>query len=368
MKQKGFAPLIIIVLIAVGAVLFIASRNSDPGKGLGFGFGQRPGGAENFGGPPSQKPRWSGPVPTPPKDKITYYKGLWGGPFYPEEHTGLKIEPEKYKGWGINLVNISPGFEINSKGEVRYPPDFPTYEDMDARIGELATAFYKSNLNIGLTLALTYKTEFSDPKKGELWAGIPGPLPKEIVEKPGYLDEYNQVVEDMARIAEKYHVYLFSPGGEVDNIFGMSVAPTWAQKMVSVVKKQYQGKLYYKGDLHTGTGDQMNFKGYDILGFVNTPSRPGASAEELRALYDSDIDRANSWAKRDGVPKVVISEYGNLGDVRDNKWESARNFGIILEEGSKKLNGVFVSEPTDAFLKTQQGGQIVNEIKKWFLE
>ncbi|MCJ7805824.1 hypothetical protein MUP46_04265 [Patescibacteria group bacterium] len=368
MRQRGFASLIvIIVLIAVGAVLFGASKYLNLGKGQGFGFGQKPGGAENFGGSPqgSQKPRWSGPVPTPPKDKITYYKGLWGAPVYPEEHTGLKIEPEKYKGWGINLVNISPGFEINSKGEVRYPPDFPTYEDMDARIGELATAFYKSNLNIGLTLTLTYKPEFSDPKKGELWAGIPEPFPKEVVEKPGYFNEYNKVVEDMAKIAQKYHAYLFSPGSEVDNIFGMSVAPAWTQKMVSVVKKQYKGKLYYKGDLHAGTGDQMNFKGYDILGFVTSPSWPGASAEELKALYDSNMDRANVWAKRDGVPEVVISEYGNMGP---DKMESARNFGIILEEGSKKLNGVFVSEPSPMFLKTNQGMEIVSEIKRWFLK
>lgn len=290
-------------------------------------------------------------------------EGLWGGPFYPEEYTGLKIEPEKYAGWGINIVNIQPGFEINSKGEVRYPPDYPTYEDMDARIGELATKFYQANIHLAITPILTYKPEFSGPKKGEKWAGEPQPFPKEIVEKPGYLDEYNKVVEDMAKIAQKYQVEMFSPGGEPDGVFGMNVAPSWTQKVVPLVKKHYKGKLYYKGDLHTGSGDQMNYKGYDVLGFVISPANPANSIEDTRKLFDSNIDRAAGWAKRDGVPEVVVSEYGGLDN---NKMESPRNFGLILEEGSKKINGVFISEPTQTFLKTSQGNLVIEEIKKWF--
>ena len=50
-------------------------------RGQQQGWGQRPGGAQNFGGPPqgAKKERWSGPIPNPPKEKITYYKGLWSG-------------------------------------------------------------------------------------------------------------------------------------------------------------------------------------------------------------------------------------------------------------------------------------------------
>jgi hypothetical protein len=360
-------PLILIVLglvVLLGAIALVFFR-PGPGGGPGQpqGWGQRPGGAQDFGGPPTQRARWSGPVPTPPQNKITYYKGLWGAWFYPEEYTGLKLEPEKYVPWGVNIVMIQPGFEINKRGQVRYPPDFPTYEDLDARIGELATKFYEANIHVGLTPGLTYKEEFSSGQKGELWAGEPQPFPKEIVEKPGYLDEYNQVVEDMAKIAEKYHVEMYSPMGEPDGIFGMNVAPAWTQKVVPLIRKHYTGKLYYKGDLHSGQGDRMNFKGYDVLGFVTNPVSFDAPMEETRKSYDADMERALAWAKRDGVPEVVMSEYGYLGD---NKMESAARIGLVLEEGSKKLNGIFLSEPIPAVFETNQGNQIVREIKKWF--
>lgn len=372
MNQKGLAHLFLIVAIlaAVGVVILGFSKFTGQNKGSEQnqpGWGQRPGGAENFG--PSQsakKARWNGPILTPPKNKITYYKGLWAGPwFYPEEYTGQKLELDKYGKWGVNIVMLGPGFEMNKNGEVRYPPDFPTYEDMDARIGELTTKFYSVNVHVGLTMAVAYKDTFSTGN--EKWAGEPQPFPKEIVEKPGYFDKLNKVVEDMAKIAEKYHVYMISPPGEAEQIFGMNVAPAWIQQVVPLIKKNYTGKLYYKGALPNGEGDRINFKGYDVLGFVTTPTKPNATKEELRKSFDFDMDRARGWAKRDGVAEVVISEHGNSGNMENIQMASAENFGIILEEGSKKLNGVFLTEPLSEVLKTPQGDQIVEQIKKWFL-
>ncbi len=358
---------LVLVLGIVSFVYFQPGRGLQKGgPGQPQGFGQRPGGAENFGGPPNatQKPRWSGPIPTAPKYKITDYKGLWSGPFYPEERTGVKIDPEKDKELGINIVMLQPGFEINSQGEVRYPPDFPTFEDMDARIGELATKFYKANIHVGLGIALTYKEKFSEGQKGEMWAGEPQPFPREVVEKPGYFDKYDKVVEDMAKIAEKYHVYMFTPAGEVEGIFGMKVAPSWLQKIRPIVRKNYTGKLYYKGDLHNGEGDVMSFKGYDVLGIVDNPVSPRDSLEQTRKIYVSDMERGLTWAKRDGVPEVVISEFGYLGN---NQMESAARIGLILEEGSKRLNGVFLSIPEPAMAKSSQKEEIISVIKKWFL-
>ncbi len=366
-KRYLFLGLGLVLLLGIASFIYFQPGQGPQkgGPGQPQGFGQRPGGAENFGGPPSAKPRWSGPIPTPPKNNITYYKGLWSGPFYPEERTGSKIDPEKDKELGINIVMLHPGFEINSEGEVRYPPDYPTYEDVDARIGELATKFYKANIHVGLGVALTYKEKFSEGQKGEMWAGEPQPFPREVVEKPGYLDKYNKVVEDMAKIAEKYHAYLFTPAGEVEGIFGMKVAPSWIQKIGPIVRKNYTGKLYYKGDLHNSEGDLISFKGYDILGIVNTPVSPRASLEETRKAYIADMERGLAWAKRDGVPEVVISEYGYLGN---NQMESAVKIGLILEEGNQRLSGVFVSIPEPAMAKSNQREEIVSVIKKWFLK
>lgn len=371
MPQRGFAlTYLIITVVAIAAVVFFAfpkffGQNGPPQNQPGWG--QRPGGAQDFGGPPSAKPRWNGPVPEAPRNKITYYKGLWAGPwFYPEQYTGQKLDLSKYNPWGINIVMIGPGFEINKRGEVRYPPDYPSFEDVDARIGELATKFYSIGVHVGITMTVTYKDEFS--KGNEKWAGEPQPFPKEVVEKPGYFDKYKKVVEDMAKIAEKYHMYMFSPMGEAEGIFGMVVAPSLIPEMVPIVKKNYTGKLYYKGDLHLGQGDKISFKGYDVLGFVTSPTDSKATAEQLRKSFDADMDRAVGWAKRDGVSEVVISEHGNSGNMENIKMASAEEFGVILEESSKKLNGVFLTEPMDVVLKTPQGEAIVTQMKKWFLK
>jgi len=341
-------------------------RNYSGNTGQSQGWGQRPGGAEDFGGPPqtTKKPRWNGLISNPPKAEITYYKGLWAGTwFYPEERSGVKPEVERYKKWGVNIVNIQPGFEINSRGETRYPLDYPTYEDLDAWFGQLAELFYKNGIHLGMTVQIHYKEEFVH---GADWGGETAYVPKEKAQSPGYFKNYNKIVVDMAKIAEKYHFYFFSPMGEPENVFlDAKLASDWSQQILPQVKKYYKGKLYYKGDLHKGDGDVINFKGYDVLGMVTTPVSFDAPIEETRKTYDSNMERVLVWAKRDGVSEVVISEYGYLGE---NKMESAVRIGVVLEEGSKKLNGVFLTEPFPAILKTTQGEQIVGEMKRWFLK
>ena len=361
-RSKLFWILLVSSLIALaGASFYFFFQN----RGQQQGWGQRPGGAQNFGGPPqtSSRPRWNGPIPDPPKDRITYYKGLWSGNLvYPEEHSGLKLDLEKYKSWGVNIVNIAPGFEINSKGEVRYPPDFPTNEDLDARVGELATKFYKANIHLTMTVMVHYKEDFS--KAGD-WAGAHIEIPKEVVGQKGYLDKFNKVVEDMAKIAQKYHVEMFAPMNEPENIFGVKVASSWNQEILPKIRKNYQGKIFYKGDLHKGEGDDLNFKGYGVLGIMPYPAEPLTNIEALRRIIDSNMDKGLAWAKRDGVPEVVVAEHGFKGG---NEMWPAENIGIVLEEGSKKLNGVFLSDPLPAVLKTSNGEQIVGEMKRWFLK
>ncbi len=361
--------LIVLGLLVLLAVLFIylqqgKSLFSKGGPSSSQGWGQKPGGAQDFGGPPqtTKKSRWDGPIPNPPKDKITFYKGLWAGTwFYPEQYSGVKPEPEKYKSWGVNIVNIQPGFEINSRGETRYPLDYPTYEDLDAWFGQLAELFYKNDIHLAMTVTIHYKEEFV---RGVDWGGETAYIPKEKAQSQGYFKNYDTIVTDMAKIAEKYHFDLFSPMGEPENVFlDAQIASDWNQQILPKIKKYYKGKVYYKGDLHKGEGDSMNFKGYDVLGIVTTPVSFNAPIEETRKIYGSDMERVLTWAKRDNVPTVVISEYGNLGN---NQMESAPRIGVVLEEGSKKLNGVFLSEPFPSVLKTNQGKQIVEQMEKWF--
>lgn len=357
------------LFILLGTTFFYLQQRqpgfSEGGPGQPRGFGQRPGGAQDFGGPPqtTKKPRWNGPIPVPPKDKIIFYKGLWAGSwFYPEERSGVKPEIEDYKSWGINIVNIQPGFEINNKGETRYPLDYPSYEDLDAWFGELAELFYKNNIHLGMTVMIHYKEEFV---RGADWGGETAYVPKEKAQSPGYFKNYDAIVTDMAKIAEKYHFDFFSPLGEPENVFlDAKMTSDWFQKILPQVKKNYHGKIYYKGDLHKGEGDIISFKGVDILGIVNSPVSPRTPPEETRTSYVSDIVRGLAWAKRDGVPEVVISEFGHLSDT---EMETPERIGLVLEEGNKRINGVFISEPVPAVRNTTQGKQIYAQMKKWFL-
>lgn len=361
-KTKLYFIAIIVVLLGITAFVYL--RQGPPflpgGPGPSQEWGQRLGGAQDFGGPPPQKPRWNGPIPNPPKEKITFYKGLWAGNlFYPEERTGLVYDSKVYREWGVNILNIAPGFEINSKGEIRYPIDYPTYEDIDARIGELAEKYYKANIHLTMTVIVHYKENFI---QGE-WAGAPIEIPKEIVGQKGYLDKFSKVVEDMAKIAQKYHIEMFAPMNEPENIFGVKVASFWNQEILLKVRKNYQGKIFYKGDLHKGEGEDLNFKGYDVLGIMPYPPDP-LTIDALRKIIDSNMDKALVWAKRDGVPQVVVAELGFKGE---NEMWPAENIGIVLEEGRKKLNGVYLSNPMPAVLKTTNGEQIIGEMKRWFL-
>lgn len=368
--SKIAIPLVISLLVAgIGIYFFFlflkpgAANRGWPSDGT---FGQRPGGAQDFGSQPqtTTRPRWNGPIPQPPKEKITYYQGLWAGTwFYPEQYSGQKPKPEEYKSWGVNIVNIQPGFEINSRGETRYPLDYPTYKDLDAWFGQLAEMFYKNGIHLGMTVMIHYKETFV---RGVDWGGETAYVPKEKIQTPGYLKNYDTIVAEMAKIAQKYHFYFFSPMGEPENVFlDARLASDWSQQILPKIKKIYKGKIYYKGDLHKGEGNTMNFKGYDILGMVTSPVRPGAAAEEYRAIVNSSIDRVLPWAKRDGVKEVVISEHGNSGD---NKMDTAANIGYTLETANNRLNGMFLTEPFPAVLKTNQGNQIVEQMKKWFLQ
>lgn len=365
-KFRLFLPISCLIVLLCGLYFFYFQPHRLERQRQSQGWGQKPGGAQDFGGPSQtrKQPRWNGPVPNPPKAKITYYKGLWAGTwFYPEEHSGVRPEPEKYKSWGVNIVNIQPGFEVNSRGETRYPLDYPTYEDLDAWFGQLAELFYKNNIHLAMTVMVHYKEEFV---RGADWGGETAYIPKEKAQSPGYFKNYDTIVTDMAKIAEKYHFDLFSPMGEPENVFlDGKIASDWSQQILPKIKKYYKGKVYYKGDLHKGEGEVMNFKGYDVLGMVTTPLSPQAPPENYRKSYGADMDRVNGWAKRDGVPEVVISEYGNLGN---QQMESTAHFGIILEEGSNKTNGVFLTEPFPVILKTAHGNQIVEEVKRWFYE
>ena len=146
--------------------------------------------------------------------------------------------------------------------------------------------------------------------------------------------------------------------------YDAKLASDWSQQILPKVKRYYKGKVYYKGDLHKGEGESMNFKGYDVLGIMPHPAELAFNFPALQKKVISNIDKGLAWAKRDGVPEIVVAEHGYAGEAK--MWP-AENFNILLEESDRRLNGIFLSDPFPNILKTKQGEEIVDVMKKWFL-
>ena len=70
-------------------------------------------------------------------------------------------------------------------------------------------------------------------------------ISEKIVSQKGYLDNFNKIVEDMAKLPKNIALrclLLWEP----ENIFGVKVASSWNQEILAKVKKYYKGKVFIK--------------------------------------------------------------------------------------------------------------------------
>jgi len=358
--------LIVIILGFLGIITFIYLKQrqspfpkGEPGQSQGWG--QRPGGAQDFGGPTGTQAykRWQGTIPKPPQGEVIIYKGFWSPPLISLRAESPFSNVDKVKEIGANIISFGPQFLVDKNGNIGYPWDFPTMEDLDSRMGELASIYYPKGIRFSLVLSTNYVEQITKEA-----GGPPQPFPRDLLAKKGFLDKYNKVVEEMAKIAQKYQVEMFSPLNEPDGNLGVEIAYQWNEEMLPRIKKYYKGKLYYKGDLHNGEGEKLSFKGYDVLGFM--PSAPiNDSGVEFRRLVAKNIANAIKWAKRDEVPKIMVAEFGAWAGMNLTDQAALSRYKILFEEGKGKVNGFSVIDPPSDqpnFLK----GQILEELKLWY--
>ncbi len=354
--------LLFVFIVTIGIIAVLISQRYIRGPGQGNEkWGTRPGGAEEHGGPPqgSAYKRWSGPIPQPPKGEVAVYKGFWSAPVLYLRSESPFSNVDKVKEMGANMVSFGPHFFVDKDGNIGFPWDFPTIEDLDARIGELTSIYYPKGIRIHLVLSTNYVETITKDAGGE-----PQPFPRELAAKKGYLDKYNKLVEEMVKIAQKYQVEYFSPLNEPDGTLGIETAYKWNEEILPRIRKYYQGKLCYKGDLHNGEGEDLNFKGYDMLGYMPSPPTSDSGAE-FRKLVAWTTANAIKWAKRDGVPKVMVAEFGAWKGMNLTENEVLARYQILFEEGQGKINGFAVIDPPPDqpdYMK----GSVINEIKKWY--
>jgi hypothetical protein len=345
------------IIVIVGIVAALIWQGSPRGQ-QGKDWGQRPGGKEE-----SYDFKVPGTPPEPPSGKVSVYKGFWMPASFYYDHKGQSMSDAKdLVAAGANIASIAPNIRINAKGEVKFDAPF---DYMEQALAYWAKNYYEKGIRISLVIEVSYQDDLNlRPNKA------PEGVPHDIASRPGFLDKYNKIVIETAKLAEKYHVEMFSPMNEPDLKLGDVTASSWGQGILPEIKKYYHGKILWKAAGSDGKQAVIDFSGYDILGFDPTPGG-GGNPETVLAQYHTQlrkmIELAKARAKKYNVPEVMITEFGVWGGAlsfnEENKMLAHR---IVFEEGEGKVSGFIALDPPSDLDRGLLGTLSLEEITKWF--
>lgn len=318
-----------------------------------------------FGQKPGEKQEESSgkqiTAPQPPAGKVSVYKGFWmPASFYPDYNGQSMSDPEVLKGAGANIASIAVTPEINNKGEVRFEAPFDYIEQS---LAYWAEKYYAAGIRLSLTLEPRYEEVFVQG------GAEPQPIPSNLASQPHFLDQYDLIVEKMAKLAEKYQVEIFSPMNEPDLKLGEETANQWAQDILPIVKQHYSGKVLWKSAGGAFDKYDTNFKGYDIIGF--DPSPGGGPFEQSMATFRIALNNlltiAQSRAARDNVPEIMVTEFGCWGGaVNFTEEQKVLAHRAVFEEAQGKVSGFFALDPPPDLDRGLKGTQTLEEITRWF--
>lgn len=312
------------------------------------------------------------PVTSPPSDPISVYTGVYMplGLLYPSKYSMSNITA--LKNAGVNTVAIGSYIKVNSHGDAKLVtlsninPNQTSYYEF--RIAEQAKTYYENGIRVYLVPDIYYEPEFSNN------VSEPMPVPSNIAQQPGFLNNYNLIVRNMSILAEKYHVEFFSPMNEPDRKLGNDLASSWGQEILLKIKENYHGKVIFKAAYNSSLDGSVNFTGYDVIGFSTSPQKSGSQAKSLESYkitLNQSINDALVRAKEDGVPSVFLTEIGVWGSAQDfdtdGKVEAHK---IAFEQGNGRIQGFFVVDPITGqgqrFIIPIRGSEISDEMSYWF--
>jgi len=300
-------------------------------------------------------------LPQTPVGEISLYKGFWmPAGFYPDHQGQSMSDPEVLKAAGANIASIAVTPEINAKGETRFEAPFDYIEQS---LAYWAEKYYAAGIRLSLVLELRYEEVFVQG------GGEPQPIPSNLASQPHFLDQYDLIVEKMAKLAEKYKVEIFSPMNEPDLKLGENIANQWAQAILPVVKQNYSGKILWKAAGGALDKYNTNFKGYDIIGF--DPSPGGGPFEQSMATYRQALKNllniAQSRAARDNVPEIMVTEFGVWGGALSfTEEQKVLAHRAVFEESQGKVSGFFALDPPSDLDRGLVGTRTLEEVAKWF--
>jgi hypothetical protein len=191
--------------------------------------------------------------------------------------------------------------------------------------------------------------------------GEPEPIPEGI--KEVFLKNYEPVIIELARISEEEGVEIFSPMNEPDYKLGIERSSSWSREILPKIKKVFSGKVLWNGSLARAFeyGKNIDFSGYDIVGFTVFPWRGLLNYKQRIDFY---LRKMKQQAKEDGVAEVFISEFGVY--FRSAVEDEPQALEMVFECGQGKVDGFFVLDPPRGFGTSIKGSNLEPIIKKWF--
>ncbi len=356
-SRKLVLILAFIVIVGIAAALIWQGRPRGPqGERSGQDWGRRPGGAGQYS-LETLKPKVK-----PPSEKISVYKGFWLPCSFMDSSCQPMNDTKILRATGVNIVGIAPNIRINDKGEINaFPLDY-----YDQRLNEITAQYYQAGIRVFMSPELDYTTDLNSRSQGE-----PRLIPKEIAATPGFMDKYDSLIEDLAKLAQKYQFEFFSPLNEADMKLGTTVASSWGQKILPKIKNNYKGKVLWKVGLGVGPQiQQIDFKGYDILG-IDFTAPGGVETQSLSSfptIVKGAVENAKKAAKRDAVPEVILAEVGVWGGALSFSEEGkVKVHQIIFEQGKNNVAGfIILDPPRDLGGWTIKNSESQEEIKLWF--
>ncbi|MBA7643954.1 hypothetical protein ES703_51689 [subsurface metagenome] len=310
------------------------------------------------------------------------YKGLWMSTLLFQDVNYLESNVEKLKDMGVNTIYI-----------VAFPP-YP-----EASFEKLREIFAPEIVEMFAELIPIEKELIIDniqiAHNNDLKVALSVIKPPVLEEKD--IEELNLKIIEYAKLAEEYDVELFAPMAEPPQIINTGI---WRQEILSRIKEVYHGEIFWSA-AGPGLPDKEaisqiseqppgDFVGYDYIGFgtlffpseiLNQWDPDYPTIEEYPEYVEGAVDYMLAVAERDGVKKVIITEFGVIGTIAMSESsilslseeEMARAYEIVLEQGNGKVVGFFASSD---FLGIELPGiPLLNEnlktgevIKRYFTE
>ena len=304
-------------------------------------------------------PEGEGGMVKGPPTELKIYRGIWMPALAKEFLTGMDIHPmsdvETLRKDGVNIVQLAPEVVVKQDGSI----DFEAFQSQAAAICQAMSYYHSAGFEVFLTLVVRYGSE-----------GEPVPVPRSIVERPGFIQQYNSLVLEWAEVAQEYEVELFAPTLEPDYYLGgVEYAANWCQEILPLVRERYKGKLMVRlafQDIALQHID-FNIQGYDVLGICIYPFDDTTLTVD-REKVKFFIDEALKLASKYGV-SAVVTESGVWGKALSASEEvKAEAYRVVLEEGEGKLDGFFLTEPPLSNYGSLKDSLAERVIREWYTE